>query len=247
MSQFNEDVVQGEVVYDLPYRLVPEIGQESEVSYAPPVFEKYLKLLTPSRLLAIIVVWSLIFLYFDSKLSVYERVGFISTFLYNGLSYVFIRAAMTPRKVPRVVAGCVGAFFMFTLHTGLNTFIMLALLITAVLKSYYAEKSLPKFSYGTDQATASLASVAECEIPVWGVAGGNISAASKFGEKAEVGAKGEAIVGAALKTLTEEYPFVRVFNGVKFVPGSQETWDIDHVVLIGNSVYFIDEIGRAHV
>lgn len=73
----------------------------------------------------------------------------------------------------------------------------------------------------------------------WGVAGGHVARNKAFGTAGQVGAEGEVKVGQALRSLTDRYPFVRVFHGVRFTPG-KEGPDIDHVVLVGNKVFFVD-------
>lgn len=77
-------------------------------------------------------------------------------------------------------------------------------------------------------------------VPTWGVPGGNIATAAHFGTAGQRGQEGEVRVGKALNKLQESYPHLRVFHGLRWMPNSNKPWDVDHLVLIGQCLYFID-------
>lgn len=83
------------------------------------------------------------------------------------------------------------------------------------------------------------ANVDESLVRSWGVAGGHIAENTQFGERAEVGARGERRTGKVLSTLSTVFPHVRVFHGLCFTPGCKGA-DIDHAVLVNNRLILID-------
>lgn len=89
------------------------------------------------------------------------------------------------------------------------------------------------------------ATYTETKYTYWGTPGGNISTATQFGDKAEIGAAGEKFFGEKLNKIVELYPHVRVFHGLCFTPGKKGA-DVDHAVLIGDQLILIDSKNWKH-
>lgn len=167
--------------------------------------------------------------------------------IYNLIGYGLLRWTLRHGYLSLLASLMVGWVIYATWFTGLNTiFFMLTQLLLAAIEinnrrgesfSENIQKTWRSSKSGASPAGA--ASINDSLRPIWGTAGANIAAHRDFGEKAAIGAQGEALVGEALNDFAKTYPHVRVFHGLCFTPGKRGA-DVDHAVIIGNFVYLID-------
>lgn len=158
--------------------------------------------------------------------------------VYVLICYLIARLLLT-RSSGRLVMGGLAAIAFLSLWPPRG----LLLVVPAVLLVVAMSSALEIF-WGRPSTGGALASAKDCRQAVWGEAGAHAEA-GPFGELSKVGAEGEKLLGAALETLTQQFPYVRVFHGVRFTPG-RDGADIDHVVLVGDSVYIVDAKNWAH-
>lgn len=94
-----------------------------------------------------------------------------------------------------------------------------------------------KPSYKTDRSRITNIG----NMTVYGKPGSSIAnAGNRFGINASVGACGEALVGNKLINNFSRVPGSALFNGVKFKPNGSGQADVDHALVLGNTVYLVD-------
>lgn len=169
---------------------------------------------------------------------------------YNIFAYFIIRWAQRPRTVSIIASALVGFIFFMGVSTGINSAVLvMTLLLTLFISSQQvgAQRFPQRAPMGTPhwaQAPGTPKASAMADIPtslkrVWGFAGMHIGSNTTFGEAAQIGAKGEKIVGEALNMWASRNEHVRVFHGLCFTPGKTGA-DVDHAVLINNRLILVD-------
>lgn len=231
----------------LPYALVPPIEEVKDPQSVPsgftprrelnPVIAKFFNLITDATWMGAVFITTIVVTFMYSQ--------HVKTVLVGLITYFAGRLALR-NSIPGIIAAFminlifIGNFVgtLWPLFT-LLVFICIAKGVTS--RVVFGKDSVVKGSLlpASNSTNVGLATLEESMRSTWGVAGGHIGSNTQFGTAAVAGAKGEKIIGEALKTITDEFPFVRVFHGIRFTPG-RDGADIDHVALVGNKVFFID-------
>lgn len=222
---------------DLPYRLDPPLkaGNSRKRSLTDRNFLSYV---TKGWVFIALSVWAGLTIYMLDEDWTIASPGSVLFYAFG----IWIFSALAIRgTIPSMMFSAVMAFTVFSFNPPGITLILIAVYLaslTAGINKRFFGGSV-ETSKLSRRAVEHLATLEQSMVPVWGVAGAHIAKSKQFGDLADVGARGEAAVGAALQKVVDAYPFVRVFHGLNFTPDKAGA-DVDHAVLIGRNLFLID-------